>query len=77
MDPESDTTIGLSCADALVVATQISIRKSHGPCFVEACWIEMEKKFEVIIMIDLLAKGAKKMLSCVLAIEWCSLLLVS
>ena len=73
MDAVFVPTTDLSCADALVVATQNRIRRSQGPWVVEACWVAIEKTFEVIIMIDLLQKGLEKMRYSVLAIEWCNL----
>lgn len=73
MDAAFDPTTDLSCADAVVVATQNSMRGSQGPCFVEACWVVIEKKFEVNFMIDLLLKGVRTICCRVLAIEWCNL----
>lgn len=75
MDDVFDPTTDLSCADAEVVATQKRIRGSQVPCFVEACWVEIEKKFEVKIMIGLLLKGVRKICCRLLEIEWCNFLL--
>ena len=73
MDAVFDPSTDLSCADAVVAAMKSSNARSQGPSVVEACWVVIEKKFEVNIMIDFSLKGVRTIRCRVLAIEWCNL----
>ena len=77
MDAGFDPSTDLSCADAVVAAMQSSNTRSQEPRVVEACWVVIEKKFEVNIMIDFLLKGVRTIRCRALAIEWCNLRLAT